>query len=167
LIRISPRRILTRLAASLDGLSAENAALILTVGLVLGMFPIYGIPTLLCALASFILRLNFAGVQLVNQLATPLQLAMLVPFARLGARIVNSGPTTSLAGGLTASAVHAVAGWLCICLPLGVVLYFASYSALYFVRAIAPRQRQPAHSARINRLVMLEASIPSSNSGIS
>ena len=40
-------------------------------------------------------------------------------------------------------------------------------AALYFVRAIAPRQRQPAHSARINRLVMLEASIPSSNSGIS
>lgn len=99
MIRISPRRILTALAASLGGLSAEEAALILAVGLVLGMFPIYSIPTLLCALASFTLRLNFAAVQLVNQLATPLQLAILAPFARLGARIVNSGPTTSLAGG--------------------------------------------------------------------
>ena len=43
----------SRLAASLEGLSAEQVALLLSVGLVLGVFPIMGCPTLLCLLAAF------------------------------------------------------------------------------------------------------------------
>jgi uncharacterized protein (DUF2062 family) len=123
-------RISRRLAASLAGSSAETIARILAVGLVLGTFPIYGCPTILCVLASLILGINLPALQLVNQLATPLQLAMLVPFVRLGARILYSPslystrPAASFAWGLGASALQAVAGWLCVCLPLGVLLYF-------------------------------------------
>jgi hypothetical protein len=120
-----------RLAASMDGLSPDATALILAVGLVLGIFPIYGLPTILCVLASLILRLNFPALQLVNQLAMPLQLAMMVPFVRLGARIVEiPASTRSVAWGWGASAIHAVAGWACLSLPLGVLLYFALAYAL-------------------------------------
>lgn len=115
-----------RLATSLEGLSADTVALILTIGLVLGLFPVYGCATILCALAGLVLRLNLPALQLVNQLVTPLQLVLLVPFARLGARLLNSpGSATQLARGLGLGAVHAVAGWLCVCLPLGIVVYFA------------------------------------------
>ena len=62
-------------------------ALLVAVGLVLGTFPVYGLPTLLCAAAAVLLRLNAAGLQLVNQLSTPLQLALLLPLARIGWRI--------------------------------------------------------------------------------
>src|SRR5215470_646165 len=55
-----------RLAASLAGLPVETVALILTVGLVLGTFPVMGLPTVLCVLAAFGLRLNVAALQLVN-----------------------------------------------------------------------------------------------------
>jgi uncharacterized protein (DUF2062 family) len=120
------KKMWSRLAASLEGLSAEAVALILALGLVLGMFPIYGCPTILCALASLLLGVNFPALQVVNQLVTPLQLALLVPFARLGARIMNSpGSAPPFAWSLGPLALHAVAGWLCICLPLGILLYFA------------------------------------------
>jgi uncharacterized protein (DUF2062 family) len=114
----------SRLVASIQGLSPETAALVLAVGVTLGLFPIYGCPTILCALASLTLGLNIPAVQLVNQLATPLQLAMLVPFVRLGARILNSPRSASLAGGLGASALQAITGWVCVGVPLGVLLYF-------------------------------------------
>ncbi len=119
------KRLIKTLAASLSGLSAESAALILALGLTLGMFPIYGLPTLLCALASLILGVNFPAVQLVNQLATPLQLAMLVPFVRLGARLVGSPHAGNFFTGLGASALQGIAGWFSAGVPLGVILYFA------------------------------------------
>ena len=114
-----------RLATSLEGLSPDTVALILTIGLVLGLFPIYGCATILCALAGLVLGLNLPALQLVNQLVTPLQLVLLVPFARLGAHLLNSpGSATPLARGLGPVALHAVAGWLCVCLPLGLLVYF-------------------------------------------
>jgi uncharacterized protein (DUF2062 family) len=111
----------------MEGLPAETIALIIAVGLVLGTFPFFGCPTILCALAALALRLNLPALQLVNHLSSPLQLALLVPLARVGARIVSSpaGSATPLARQLFATALQAVAGWFCICVPLGILLYFA------------------------------------------
>jgi uncharacterized protein (DUF2062 family) len=119
------KRLIATLTGSIAGLSAESAALVLALGVTLGVFPIYGLPTLLCALASLILGVNLPAVQLVNQLVTPLQLAMLVPFVRLGARLVGSPHSANWAAGLGVSALQAVAGWLSIGVPLGMLLYFA------------------------------------------
>jgi uncharacterized protein (DUF2062 family) len=116
-----------RLAGTMQGLSSESVAMILVVGVVLGIFPVYGGPTILCFLAAAALRVNPAALQLVNQLATPLQLASVLPLARLGERILGS-PTASSAGVLSrfhTFTVQAIAGWLCISLPLGLLLYFA------------------------------------------
>lgn len=113
------RRLRARLAASFHGLSADRAALALAVGLVLGTFPLYGCPTLLCAAASVIFGVNLPAVQVVNQLVTPLWWAMLVPFARLGVHIIPAGSW------LLAPALHVVAGWLCVAPPAGIALYFA------------------------------------------
>ena len=73
----------------LSGPLGQNMASILAVGLVLGTFPIFGCPMVLCALASLVLGLNFPALQLINQLSWPLQIAMLIPCMRLGARIVD------------------------------------------------------------------------------
>ncbi len=124
----------SRLTAPFQGLAPETAALVLAIGLTLGLFPIYGCPTILCALASLILGLNIPAVQIVNQLATPLQLAMMLPFLRLGARLVSS-PRSSFAGGLGAAALQAVAGWVCVCVPLGILLYFTLVHVLRRVRS--------------------------------
>jgi uncharacterized protein (DUF2062 family) len=112
-----------RLVTSLDGLSPETVALILAVGLVLGTFPVCGCPTLFCILAAVALRLNLPALQLVNHLTSPLQLALLVPFARLGARIVPSPPAAPAVWKLGTAALQAITGWFVLCLPLGILLY--------------------------------------------
>jgi hypothetical protein len=117
----------SRIIPSMQDLSPENAALLLTVGLVLGIFPVYGFPTILCILASLVVRVNFAALQIVNQFSWPVQIAMLMPFARLGSRIIrpSGGFATTIAGKVSTAALQAVTGWVCVCIPLGLVLYFS------------------------------------------
>ena len=69
------KRAARRLLALWDGIS-DDIPLVLAVGFVLGTFPVYGIPTLLCVAAARALRLNPAALLAVNQLATPIQLAL-------------------------------------------------------------------------------------------
>jgi hypothetical protein len=46
---------------------------------------VVGIPTVLCAgVALALLRLNLPAIQAANYAAMPLQLALIVPFVRLG-----------------------------------------------------------------------------------
>jgi uncharacterized protein (DUF2062 family) len=109
-----------RFWVSVAALSPETIALIIALGLVLGVFPVFGCPTLLCALAAIILRLNLPAIQLVNQLSSPLQLALLIPLSRIGARISGGPAAWSLAGATR----DAMVGWFCLCVPLGLALYF-------------------------------------------
>ncbi len=112
------RAIARRLAALTKGLAAEKIALIIALGFVLGTFPVLGCATALCAAAALAFRLNLPALQVMNQIATPAQYLLLLPFARLGARLIGSRP------GLPGAVLHAVTGWFCISAPLGVVLYF-------------------------------------------
>ncbi len=118
-----------KLRESVRGLSAERIALILAVGLVLGTFPIVGFPTLLCAAAAVCFRVNLPALQAVNQLSSPLQWLLLLPLQRVGWSIF--GPPFPTAPHALRLIFDAVGGWLCICVPLGCVLYVA---ALFFLR---------------------------------
>ena len=114
-----------RYRAYVEDLSPEQAALLLSVGLVVGVFPIMGCPTVLCLLAALGLRLNFAALQLLNNISSPLQLALLLPLARAGAWVREGAISSngSVTGKLGAAALNALAGWACICIPLGALLY--------------------------------------------
>ncbi len=128
---------IARLRAALEEIPAEEAALLLAVGLVLGVFPVMGCPTVLCLGAALGLRLNVAALQALNQATSPLQLALLVPLERAGARLCGAGAV--LPGGkLGAAAGHAVAGWACICVPAGLVLYGALLMAARTTRRAWP-----------------------------
>jgi len=108
------------------GLPPERMALILALGLVLGVFPMYGLPTTLCVVAAMVLRVNLPALQLVNQLSSPLQLALWLPMARVGAWAAGSTGGWNLAD----TARFAVIGWFCLCLPVGVALYCTLLFAL-------------------------------------
>jgi hypothetical protein len=120
------RASLDELAASIEGLDPEQTALLMAVGLVLGVFPMMGLPTLLCLAAAGALRLNAAALLLLNNLTSPLQLALLAPFARAGGWLCGNAPadTASVAGKLGMAALHAVVGWTSIAIPCGAALYF-------------------------------------------
>ena len=68
-----------------QGITPEKIALSIAMGIALGVTPVLGSTVLLCTLAAIVFRLNLPAIQLVNWLVYPLQLALLVPFLRIGA----------------------------------------------------------------------------------
>jgi uncharacterized protein (DUF2062 family) len=67
-----------------QGVTPEKIALSVALGVALGVFPVLGSTTALCALAALVLRLNLPAIQIVNYFVYPLQIALLIPFLRLG-----------------------------------------------------------------------------------
>lgn len=76
-----------------QGITPEKIAISISLGIALGVFPVLGATTLLCALAAVALGLNIPAIQLVNYLVSPLQLALLIPFMQVGGWLFGSGPT--------------------------------------------------------------------------
>jgi uncharacterized protein (DUF2062 family) len=81
----------TALGLLSQGMTPQKIAWTLALGLSLGVFPVLGSTTLLCALAAFVFKLNLPLIQLVNYLVYPLQFLLLLPFLRLGARLFGAG----------------------------------------------------------------------------
>ncbi|MFP5358176.1 MAG: DUF2062 domain-containing protein [Gammaproteobacteria bacterium] len=75
-----------------QGVTPAKLALTLALGLTLGIFPLLGITTVLCALLAVWLRLNQPVIQLVNYAAYPVQLLLLIPFYRAGERLFGADP---------------------------------------------------------------------------
>ena len=73
-----------------QGVTPEKMALSLSLGVVLGVFPALGWTTALCAVAALALGLNLAAIQIVNYFIYPLQLALLLPFFRLGEKLFHA-----------------------------------------------------------------------------
>ena len=67
-----------------QGVTPEKMALSLALGVTLGIFPALGWTTALCAIAALVLRLNLPAIQIVNYFMYPAQIALLLPFFRLG-----------------------------------------------------------------------------------
>jgi uncharacterized protein (DUF2062 family) len=70
-----------------QGVTPEKIALSLTLGVALGVFPVLGSTTALCALAAIVLQLNLPAIQIVNYFVYPLQIGLLIPFFRVGERL--------------------------------------------------------------------------------
>jgi uncharacterized protein (DUF2062 family) len=141
---------------SFEGVTADTIALSVALGLVFGIFPVYGCPTLLCAAAALILRLNAPAIQFVNYLTSPLQLALFIPFNRVGERLFPShaaAPEPGFAGivsSLSTTATHAIVGWFCLCAPLGIFLYLTLGYVLRRCRGDVSMERdskRPLHDA--------------------
>jgi uncharacterized protein (DUF2062 family) len=67
-----------------QGVTPEKIALSIALGVALGVFPVLGSTTALCALAALTLRLNLPAIQIINYFVYPLQIALLLPFFRVG-----------------------------------------------------------------------------------
>jgi uncharacterized protein (DUF2062 family) len=75
-----------------QGISPRRLALTLALGLAIGCIPVLGLPTVLCAVLAFALKLNLPVIQAANYVAMPLQLALIAPFIRMGRWMVWWGP---------------------------------------------------------------------------
>ncbi len=134
------RRLIAPIMALLtQGITPEKIALSLAFGIVLGIFPVLGSTTVLCAAAALIFQLNLPAIQFVNYLTYPVQLFLLVPFIRMGEKLFRVAPlelslTQILAmvhadlphaiSTLWLAEVHAMSAWLLIGAPAICLVYF-------------------------------------------
>lgn len=151
---ILQKRLLQPILALLtQGITPEKIAMSVVFGIALGIFPLLGSTTLLCALAAAVFGLNLPAIQIVNYFVYPLQLVLIVPFMRLGARIFSGAAVgwslTQMLEMFRADrwhalkalwvvAVQAVGAWSLAVPPLGVVAYLVLVWAL---RRVAARKK--------------------------
>lgn len=74
------------------GVTPEKLGQSFAWGVTLGIFPVLGLTTVLCGLAGVRLKLNQVALQTINYLVYPFQLALLIPFYRLGELIFQRPP---------------------------------------------------------------------------
>ncbi len=122
-----------------QGVAPERLAFSLALGVVLGVFPALGWTTALCAFAALIFRLNLPAIQLINYSMYPAQVALLLPFFRLGERVfraphlpisiagINRMAHTDLWGAicfLWSTTWHAIVAWAVLAPLLTALIYF-------------------------------------------
>ncbi len=142
------------LAQFTQGVTPQKIALTIALGLNLGIFPILGATTALCAVAGIGFKLNQPVIQLVNWLVSPLQLLLILFFVRIGewlmrAQRVNfsipelfrkfhESPAKFFQEfGLTG--LHGIIAWLVIAPFLTVLVYFTLLPPLKKLSALRPK----------------------------
>jgi uncharacterized protein (DUF2062 family) len=119
------------------GLTPQKCALTLCLGSAIGLLPILWGTTLLCVLLAYLFRLNQVALQAVNYLLYPLQLALLLPFFKLGTWLIPWGPP--IPSNVLATLVHnpglsslnflvwimfkSLAAWSVIVIPVALLAY--------------------------------------------
>ena len=125
-----------------QGISPRRLALTLALGFAIGCFPIVGVTTAICLVVATSLRLNLPAIQAANWVAMPFQVALVVPFVRMGGRLFGfgSGQAVEFGALLHASPFQMISGmgwlagqallaWLIIAVP-AVLLMTATLTVL-------------------------------------
>jgi len=75
-----------------QGLTPHKLAMTCALGVVVGIFPVFGTTTILCFAVAIAFRLNIPVIQLVNYLVSPLQLFFIIPFIKIGTILFHLNP---------------------------------------------------------------------------
>jgi uncharacterized protein (DUF2062 family) len=154
------RRLVAPVVAQLTvGISPERVAWAISLGVVLGVFPIMGTTTLVCLVAGWLLRLNQPVLHVFSNLVYPLHLVLILVFIRLGERVYGA-PRMSFsipqllgkfkddplqfARGFGMSAWHGVSAWLLVAPVAAVLVKIAVMPVLKKVAAAIQKRREAA-----------------------
>ncbi|TXK45788.1 DUF2062 domain-containing protein [Pontibacter qinzhouensis] len=133
-----------------QGMTPPKLSLTCAVGTVLGIIPAFGITTVLVTLVAARLKLNIAATILISYLVQPLQLLLLIPFARAGIALFQLEDLQFTLDEILAlfqadwlQALHmlwlanlvAVVAWFILAAPIAALLY---YSLLPVFRKVIP-----------------------------
>ncbi len=140
------RRVLEPILNQLrQGTSPRKIALSIALGTTIGIFPILGSTTLLCALAAFILKLNQPSIQLFNYLASPIQIITIPLFVRMGEWIFRADPMSFSVTALKdqfllnpvqfmekfgLSGAHGIAAWFLVAPAMAFTIYCITHPLL-------------------------------------
>ena len=138
-----------------QGLTPHKLSMTCALGIVIGIFPIFGTTTLLCFAIAITFRLNIAVIQLVNYLVAPIQLLLIIPFIKVGTILFHLNPIPydvaqlellfrndflHLMKELGLALILGTGVWASFSIPLYFVLYFVFF--LLFSRWLNTPQRE-------------------------
>jgi len=125
------------------GITPQRLALTLALGFAIGCLPLVGVTTGICLIVASCLRLNSPAIQAANWVAMPFQVALVVPFVRLGGRLLGfgadhavtmsalmHGPSFAMVASMGWLAGQAMLAWLVIAIP-AVLLMTATLTLLF------------------------------------
>ncbi|NCD40607.1 MAG: DUF2062 domain-containing protein [Bacteroidia bacterium] len=122
-----------------QGIEPKQLALTIAIGATIGISPLYGLTTIICALIALTFKMNLAAIQLANYMVYPLQLLLIIPNIRAGEWLFRSTPiplsiegiqnlfSESWTKGLLTFGKSILTGsafWLLYALPLGAGIFF-------------------------------------------
>jgi uncharacterized protein (DUF2062 family) len=139
-----------------QGFTPQKISLTMALGISLGIFPIFGATSTLCAVFGIALKLNQPVIQLVNWLISPLQMLLILVFVRIGEWLARAQPVSFSIPelfrkfhespskfmhefGLTG--LHGIIAWLVIAPFLSALIYFLLLPSL---KKLAQIKRQNA-----------------------
>ena len=138
-----------------QGLTPHKLAMTCALGVVIGLFPVFGTTTILCFGVAIAFRLNIPVIQLVNYLVAPLQLLFIVPFIKVGTILFHLNPFPYDADQLMVlfktdfflllkevglALLLGIGVWATFSIPLFFVLYYLFF--LFFSRWMKLPQRE-------------------------
>lgn len=144
-----------------QGLTPQKLALSIALGFILGIFPVLGVTTSLCILATVVFKLNTPAIQLLNFSVYPLQLILLIPFYRAGAWLFGADQAIGSLKALVTLARHnpfgmlmqlwqymiyAVVVWLLVSPVLAAGVYY--FSLILLRRIPLPEKQQGTDEQR-------------------
>lgn len=144
--KIHVKRFIEKLKATVvralkQGWSPEDVCWSAAWGWTVGLFPIYGVTTVTLGVMGWIWKLNHSILQAFNYLVSPLKIALIIPYIRLGewifrpdhvftlsipefTRRFRMAPSETL-GEFAMTFVHAIGGWI-VTVPLWMAAVFLS-----------------------------------------
>jgi uncharacterized protein (DUF2062 family) len=151
---------LSRLQGDGAEASPSRVAWTIALGFAIGMFPILGITTIACALLAKILRLRQGPIQLGNYAALPFQIFLIIPFLRLGEKVLGAERFNFDIGALMRSMPHVsdevarsvvyaqwhmIVGWAIVAPIAAVIVGLVAASMLKgrYRRALSPTKVSP------------------------
>lgn len=140
MVKFNPYHILQKLRTFLkQGTSPKHLAASTSLGIFLGIFPMLGVTTWVSTAIALRWKLNLPLMLTLLYLVWPIQVALIIPFLRLGEWLceVPAFPLSldKLLAAFEAdffgavkkfwdANLYAIAGWIVVAVPLGLLFYF-------------------------------------------
>lgn len=122
-----------------QGLSPKELALSISVGIIISIFPIFGITTIVLTGIAVYFKLNLPIMIILSYIFEPVKILLIIPFINIGARIFNTEHTLLSLEAIEASykisfiktvvslwyeVVCGFAGWFVFAVPLSIPFFF-------------------------------------------
>lgn len=125
-----------------SGITPKKLALTCALGVIIGIFPLWGVTTLLCFAIAAIFRVNVVVIMLVHYFVYPLQLILILPFIKVGTYLFGINPIPYALAELNhrfsadffnelkqvgLAIILGVGVWAVVSIPLFLIVYFSSH----------------------------------------